>query len=152
ERAGTHVAVLSYALWQSRFGGDPHILGKTLSLTAGVFTVVGVLPHDVAYPPWASEQLYMPIKAVAATDRALTQRGFHADCRIIGRLKPGVTREQAKADLDGVAQREAASYPGLNADWTRVALFPLRDEILFNTTPQLVVLVVAVGPCLMISF
>src|SRR5256885_12574735 len=58
ERAGTHVAVLSYALWQSRFGGDPHILGKTLSLTAGVFTVVGVLPRDVAYPPWASEQLY----------------------------------------------------------------------------------------------
>src|SRR5438552_3198003 len=144
ERAGTHVAVLSYALWQSRFGGDPHILGKTLSLTAGVFTVVGVLPHDVAYPPWASEQLYMPIEAVAATDRALTQRGFHADCRIIGRLKPGVTHEQAKADLDGVAGREAAAYPEFNADWTSVALFPLRDEILFGTTQQLLVLVVAV--------
>src|SRR5437773_6776901 len=151
ERAGTHVAVLSYALWQSRFGGDPRILGRTLSLTAGVFTVIGVLPHDVAYPPWASEQLYRPIATVAATDRALTQRRFHADCRIIGRLKPGVTREQAKADLDGVAQREAASYPGFNADWTRVALFPLRDEILFNTTPQLVVLVVAVGLVLMIG-
>src|SRR5438067_1668688 len=123
----------------------------TLALTDGVFTVIGVLPHDVAYPPWASEQLYMPIATVAATDRALTQRGFHADCRIIGRLKPGVTREQAKADLDGVAQREAASYPGFNADWTRVALFPLRDEILFNTTPQLVVLVVAVGLVLMIG-
>jgi len=151
ERSGAHVAVLSYALWQAGFGGDPHILGKVLSLSDGVFTVIGVLPHDVAYPPWASEQLYMPIATVAATDRALTQRGFHADCRIIGRLKPGVTREQAKADLDGVAQREAASYPGFNADWTRVALFPLRDEILFNTTPQLVVLVVAVGLVLMIG-
>src|SRR6266571_702469 len=151
ERAGTHVAVLSYALWQSRFGGDPHILGRTLSLTAGVFTVVGVLPHDVAYPPWASEQLYMPIATVAATDRALTQRGFHADCRIIGRLKPGMTREQAKADLDGVARREAATYPGFNADWTAVALFPLRDEILFGTTQQLLVLVVAVGLVLMIG-
>ena len=151
EQSGAHVTVLSYDLWQARFGGDPAILGKTLSLTAGVFTVVGVLPHDVAYPPWASEQLYVPIATAAATDRALTQRGFHADCRIIGRLKPGVTREQAKADLDGVAQREAASYPGFNADWTRVALFPLRDEILFNTTPQLVVLVVAVGLVLMIG-
>ena len=151
EQSGAHVTVLSYDLWQARFGGDPAILGKTLSLTAGVFTVVGVLPHDVAYPPWATEQLYVPIATVAATDRALTQRGFHADCRIIGRLKPGVTREQAKADLDGVAQREAASYPGFNADWTRVALFPLRDEILFNTTPQLVVLVVAVGLVLMIG-
>jgi len=151
ERAGTHVAVLSYALWQSRFGGDPHILGRTLSLTAGVFTVVGVLPHDVAYPPWASEQLYMPIATVAATDRALTERGFHADCRIIGRLKPGMTRELAKADLDGVARREAATYPGFNADWTSVALFPLRDEILFGTTQQLLVLVVAVGLVLMIG-
>jgi putative ABC transport system permease protein len=151
ERAGAHVAVLSYALWQARFGGDPHILGKTLSLTAGVFTVVGVLPHDMAYPPWASEQLYMPIATVAATDRALTQRGFHADCRIIGRLKRGVTREQAKTDLDGVAQREAAAYPEFNADWTSVALFPLRDEILFNTTPQLLVLVVAVGLVLTIG-
>ena len=151
ERAGAHVAVLSYALWQDRFGGDPAILGKTLSLTAGVFTVVGVLPHDVAYPPWASEQLHVPIATAAATDRALTQRGFHADCRIIGRLKPGMTREQAKADLDGVARREAATYPGFNADWTAVALFPLRDEILFGTTQQLLVLVVAVGLVLMIG-
>ncbi len=151
ERAGAHVAVLSYGLWQGRFGGDPHILGKTLSLTAGVFSVVGVLPHDVAYPPWGSEQLYVPIATVAATDRALTQRGFHADCRIIGRLKSGVTAEQAKTGLDGVAQREAAAYPEFNADWTSVALIPLRDEILFNTTPQLLVLVVAVGLVLMIG-
>ena len=151
ERAGTHVAVLSYALWQGRFGGDPHILGKTLSLTAGVFSVVGVLPHDVAYPPWASEQLYVPIATVAATDRALTQRGFHADCRIIGRLKSGVTAKQAKTGLDGVAQREAAAYPEFNADWTSVALIPLRDEILDNTRPQLLVLVAAVGLVLMIG-
>src|SRR5204862_4375500 len=122
-----------------------------LSRTAGVFTVVGVLPHDVAYPPWATEQLYVPIATVAATDRALTQRGFHADCRIIGRRKPGMTREQAQADLDGVARREAATYPGFNADWTAVALFPLRDEILFGTTQQLLVLVVAVGLVLMIG-
>jgi len=151
ERSGAHVAVLSFALWQGRFGGDPLILGKTLSVTAGVFTVVGVLPHDVAYPPWASEQLYMPLATVAATDRALTQRGFHADCRIIGRLKPGVTLERAKADLDGVARREATAYPEFNTDWTAVRLIPLRDEILGDTTPQLLVLVAAVGLVLMIG-
>src|SRR5947207_10894669 len=93
----------------------------------------------------------MPIEAVAATDRALTQRGFHADCRIIGRLKPGVTHEQATTALDGVARREAAAYPGFNAHWTSVALFPLRDEILFGTTQQLLVLVVAVGLVLTIG-
>src|SRR5216117_4295132 len=151
EKTGAHVAVLSYGLWRGRFGGDPHILGTTLSLSSGVSTVVGVLPHDVAYPPWATEQLYIPIATVAATDRALTQRGFHADCRIIGRLKPGVTAEQAKTDLDGVARREAATYPEFNVDWTSVALFPLRDEILFNTTQQLLVLVVAVGLVLTIG-
>jgi putative ABC transport system permease protein len=151
ERSGAHVAVLSYGLWQGRFGGDAHILGRTLSLTAGVFTVVGVLPHDVTYPPWTDAQLYFPLTTVAATDRALAQRGFHADCRIIGRLKPGVTPELAKTDLDGVAQREATTYPEFNADWTSVRFIPLRDEILGDTTQQLLVLVAAVGLVLMIA-
>jgi len=152
ERAGAHVAVLSYALWQGRFGGDPDILGKTLSLSGGVSTVVGVLPHDVAYPPWTSEQLYVPIATVAATERALTQRGFHADCRIIARLKPGVTLEQATAAMNGIARREAAAYPEFNADWISVRFFPLRDEILGETTPrQLLVLLTAVGLVLLIG-
>ena len=152
ERSGAHVAVLSYDLWQTRFGGDPTILGKALSLTTGVFTVVGILPHDVAYPPWTSEQLYAPLAAVAATERALAQRGFHADCRIIGRLKPGVTLEQARADLDGVARREAMAYPEFNADWTATWLFPLRDEILGPTTSrQLSVFVVSVALVLVIA-
>jgi putative ABC transport system permease protein len=151
ERSGGHVAVLSYGLWQGVFGGDQHILGKALSLTAGVFTVVGVLPHDVAYPPWTDAQLYVPLTTIAATDHSLTQRGFHADCRIIGRLKPGTTLQQATANLDVVAQREATTYPEFNADWTSVLFIPLRDEILGNTTTQLLVLVVAVGLVLMIA-
>ena len=151
ERSGAHVAVLSYGLWQGRFGGDSHILGRPLSLTAGVFTVIGVLPHDVAYPPWTDAQLYLPLATVAATDRVLTQRGFHADCRIIARLKPGVSLEQARAQLDGVAQREAIAYPEFNADWTSVRFIPLHEEILGDTKPQLLVLVAAVGLVLMIA-
>jgi len=151
ERTGVHVAVLSYGLWQGRFGGDPHILGRALLLSAGVFTVVGVLPHDVVYPPWTDAQLYFPLTTVAATDHALAQRGFHADCRIIGRLKPGITLDQAKAELDGVAQREATAYPEYNADWTSVRLIPLRDEILGDTAQQLLVLVVAVALVLTIA-
>src|SRR3989441_69848 len=151
ERAGAHVAVLSYGLWQGRFGGDPHILGKTLSLSGGVSTVVGGPPPDVAYPEWADEQLYVPLATVAAADRVLTQRGFHADCRIIGRLKPGVTLEQATAGMNGIARREAAAYPEFNADWTAVRFVPLRDEILGDATPQLLVLVRAVALVLMIA-
>src|SRR2546428_3201110 len=94
ERAGAHVAVLSYGLWQGRFGGDPHILGRTLSLSGGVSTVVGVLPHHVAYPERADEQLYVPLATVAAAHPVLTPPGFHADCRIIRRLHPRGLLEQ----------------------------------------------------------
>jgi len=151
ERAGAHVAVLSYGLWQDRFGGDPHILGMTLSLDAGVFAVIGVLPHDVAYPPWTDAQLYFPLATVAATDRVLTQRGFHADCRIIGRVKPGVSLEQARAQLNGVALREGTVYPEFNADWTSVRFIPLYEELLGDSRPQLLVLVAAVGLVLLIA-
>src|SRR2546427_495820 len=151
ERAGAHVAVLSYGLWQDRFGGDPHILGMTLSLDAGVFTVIGVLPHDVAYPPWTDAQLYFPLATVAASDRVLTQRGFHADCRIIGRVKPGVSLEQARAQLNGVALREGTVYPEFNADWTSVRFIPLYEELLGDSRPQLLVLVAAVGLVLLIA-
>src|SRR2546427_797552 len=151
ERAGAHVAVLSYGLWQGRFGGDPHILGKTLSLQGGVPAWVGSPPADGPHPRWGAGQLRTPIATVAAVDRVLTQRGFHADCRIIGRLKPGVTLEQATAGMNGIARREAAAYPEFNADWTAVRFFPLRDEILGDARPQLLVLVRAVALVLMIA-
>ena len=91
ERAGTHVAVLSYSLWQSLFGGDPRVVGRTIDLTAGVFTVVGILPPDVTYPPWAESQVYLPIEAIAAIEPALAQRGFHADSRVVASQLYGVS-------------------------------------------------------------
>lgn len=151
ERAGTRVAVLSFDLWRARFGGDPLVVGKTLSLSSGSYTVIGVLPHDVSYPPWAGEQLYAPLGTVAATDHALTQRGFHADCRIIGRLSAGITPEQATARLGDIARREAVAYPEFNVDWTSVLLIPLADEILGNTKVQLLVLLGAVALVLLIA-
>jgi putative ABC transport system permease protein len=152
EQAGTHVAVLSYGLWQIMFGGDPRVIGRALSLTEGVFTVIGVLPHDVAYPPWADAQVYLPIQTIAATEGALAQRGFRADSRVIARLKPGVTVERATAALGTVAQREVAAYPAFNTDWTAVRLLPLRNEILGgNTERQLLVLLAAVGLVLLIA-
>ena len=151
ERSGAQVAVLSYALWQRRFGGDPQILERALSLSSGAYRVVGVLPHDVAYPPWTDEQLYTPLATVTATDHALVQRGFHADCRIIGRLNPGISIEQATADLSDVARREAAAYPEFNADWTSAELIPLRDEVLGDTKAQLLMLLAAVALVLLVA-
>ncbi|HZH40079.1 MAG TPA: ABC transporter permease [Gemmatimonadales bacterium] len=151
ERSGAHVVVLSYGLWQDRLGGDPKILGKNLSLAPGVFTVVGVLPHDAAYPPWTDDQLYAPLESVRAYNPALSQRGFHADSWILGRLKDGITLKQATADLDGVALRLASAYPEWNADWSSTQLTPIRSAMLGNVQPQLVVLEAAVGLVLLIG-
>ena len=151
ERSGMHVAVLSYRLWQSILGGDPRVVGRPMDLTAGVFTVVGILPPDVTYPPWAAAQVYMPIETIAPSDPAVSQRGFHADSRVIARLKPGVTAHVAAAKLGTVAQREAASYPAFNADWTSAWLLPVADEILGNAPRQLAVLLAAVGLVLLIA-
>ena len=154
ERSGAHVVVLSYALWMSRFGGDPGILGRSLSLTPGVFTVVGVLPHDVSYPPWTGAielQLYAPLAAIAAGTPALTERGFHADSRVIARLKPDVTAREANTALDGVARREAAAYPASNAGWTSTSFIPLANELLGSAPQELAVLLAAVVLVLLIA-
>ena len=154
ERMGAHVVVLSYALWTNRFGGDSAILGKSISVSPGVFTIVGVLPHDLSYPPWSGDlqlQLYTPLTAVQNSFRVLTERGFHADSRVIARLKPAVALRQANSDLDGIARREAAAYPAFNADWTSTRFIPLRDELLSGAAPQLAVLLGAVSLVLLIA-
>ena len=153
ERTGAHVVVLSYALWKTRFGGDTAVLGRSLSVTPGIFTVIGILPHDVSYPPWTGDtqlQLYAPLAALP-DGRVLLERGFHADSRVIGRLKPGVTMSQANTDLDGVARREAAAYPASNADWTSTDFIPIQDELIGDARPQLLVLIAAVGFVLLIA-
>ncbi|HYK10402.1 MAG TPA: ABC transporter permease [Gemmatimonadales bacterium] len=148
---GGHVAILTYDEWQLRFGGDPGILGKPIRLSDGTFTVIGVLPHDVVYPDWSQSQIYVPLMTIAASAHVLTERGHHADSRVIGRLRPGVTPAQAATSLGAIEQRLALAYPDLNKDWISVDQTSLRDEILGDAEPQVLILMAAVALILLIA-
>src|SRR5208283_2500871 len=99
EAAGTHVVVLSHVLWQRQFGGDRSIVGRTITINRKPYTVVGVAPAGFAFPiSEPSIQLWTTIagdREAPAGDTALTEeRGAHL-LRALGRLKPGVSVEQA---------------------------------------------------------
>jgi putative ABC transport system permease protein len=103
------VALLSHGLWQRRFGGDRGVVGKTLTINDTPFTVVGVLPKSFT---WESSELFAPLAPDPAADR-----GDHR-LTVIGRLKPGVTRERALADLNTIAQQLAQRFPESNKGWS----------------------------------
>ncbi|MDQ3139072.1 MAG: ABC transporter permease [Gemmatimonadota bacterium] len=139
ERAGVPVAVISDALWRRRFGGAADAVGRTMRLGDAVVEIIGVMPTGFAYPVWA--ELWMPIAALPAADRAiLTNRGLHADSRILGRLAAGVESKQAVAELSTVATRLAKAYPDESEGWTRVVLQPIAEELMGDAASRLLVL------------
>jgi putative ABC transport system permease protein len=110
----TRVALITHESWQRRFGGDPGIVGKTLTINDNPFTVVGVLPESFSWGGVRNE-VFAPL----APDPA-RKRGDHR-LAVIGRLKPGVTWEQALADMNTIAQQLAQQYPETNNGWSVVA-------------------------------
>ena len=115
-RAGAPaVAVVSHDLWQSRFGGDPALVGARVALDGVPVTVVGVMPPRF-WIPGTPAQVWTPL-SLAGTDQKMLD---HANryLRVLGRLAPGVTREAALARLDVVAARLARDHPATNGPWT----------------------------------
>jgi putative ABC transport system permease protein len=142
------VVVLSYGLWQRRFSADPQLVGKTLTLNGASYTVVGVLPPQFFFPIKEAE-LAIPLAPEADPWRGVrTSVNF---LRALARLKPGVTREQAEADLTAVAQRLRQQYPVANARKLGVTLSPLHEEVVGNFRLALWVLLGAVGMVLLIT-
>lgn len=142
------VVVLSYGLWQRRFGADPQLMGKTLTLNGASYTVVGVLPPQFFFPIREAE-LAVPLCPDADPWRGV--RNSTNFLRALARLKPGVTREQAEADLTAVAQRMRQQYPVANAQKLGVTLSPLHEEIVANFRLALWVLLGAVGVVLLMT-
>ncbi|MDQ3907589.1 MAG: ABC transporter permease [Acidobacteriota bacterium] len=105
-----HVIVISDGLWQRRFGGDPKIVGRELSLNGQSYTVVGVMPPRFNFPPNSSD-LWKPLSFDAEDSH---DRADHF-LRVMGRLKEGVSPEQAEAELGAVARQLASQYPETNA-------------------------------------
>jgi putative ABC transport system permease protein len=128
ERAGaSRVAVLSYALWQHRFGGDPAAIGRTVDLDSVPTTIVGVMPNGFAYPDFA--QLWMPIVHIESTEPALQSRGVHVDSRMIVRMHESVDSAKAASALAVITSRLTASYPAESAHWTGIELIRLRTIV-----------------------
>ncbi len=141
--------VLSYQLWTQEFGGDPGVLGRSVTLGERSATVLGVMPRAFSYPDWAG--LWLPLDALPPTTPVLARRDLHVDSRIVARLAPGVDLPRARAEMNTIARRIAAADPGESALWTRVELAPLRDEVLGGVGDRLRILALAVGLVLLIA-
>ena len=139
------VAVLSQGLWQRRFGGDPSIVNKTVTLDGKTFEIIGVMPPEFSFPQTA--ELWVPMNFDYSPE--MKQRKGHF-LRPIGRLKAGVTIAQAQADTDAVARSLEEQYPESNTGWN-LRLVPLRDQIVGNIRPTLFILFAAVGFVLLIA-
>jgi putative ABC transport system permease protein len=138
--------VLSHRLWQRRFGGDAKVVGRQLPLVGGgSATVVGVMPEQFRYPSFAEVWTALPSQSGELRQR--TSRYFS----VVGRVKDGLSREQAQGELGGVAARLAETYPASNADWG-VRLIPLRETLVGSQArTALLVLFGAVGFVLLIA-
>ena len=139
----TPVVILSYGLWQRRFGGDPTIINKQISLNGVTRTVIGVLPSELNYPPGADV-----IAPLTLTREQAGNRDNHAYL-VVGRLKNGIAPAAAQTDLDTIAKRLEQQYPKTNTGWG-AAVFPIvEDTVRFYKTAVLV-LMAAVGFVLLI--
>ncbi len=144
------VALISAGFWQRKFSGAPDVLGKSLTLNGKDYTIVGVIPasfHLVA-PSFRDSELYIPIGQW--NNNLLLNRGAGLGIHGFGRLKPGISIQQAQADMDGVTRNLAAAYPdddrGISANLT-----PLKQRMVGNIQPLLLVLLAAVGFVLLIA-
>ena len=144
------VAVVSHALWRDRFGADPSLVGRAITLNDRTFTVVGVMPEGFRGLAFDTD-VWVPMMMVATVGSLddLERRGSRW-LGAVGRLRDGVTPAQAQRDLDAVAERLAAAYPESNTDrWAR--LEPLRDFYLGDTAALLRVLLASVLLFLLIA-
>jgi putative ABC transport system permease protein len=139
------VTVLSYALWQKQFGGDPNIVSKNVTLDGKTYNVIGVMPKDFNVPQPA--ELWVPMTFDVRPQ--MKQRKAHF-LRPVGRLKPGVTIAQAQADTDVIARRLEQQYPETDTGWN-LRLVSLREQLIGNTKPTLFILFGAVGFVLLIA-
>jgi putative ABC transport system permease protein len=120
---GTDVVVLTERLWRRRFAGDPALIGRDVRLNGQPYTVIGVVADHVRFRRPAEIWTLMPAPLPNANQRAARFT------EVIGRLEPGVTLEQAEADLRVIADQLAREFPATNKDWS-ISVVPLREGLM----------------------
>lgn len=139
------VALLSYALWQRRFGGDPQIVNKTIILNTKPYQVIGVMPAELKLPQ--PGELWVPMNFDSDEEMKMRQAHF---IRPVGKLKPGVSLAQAQADIDLIAAQLEQQHPDTNTGWS-LRLVSLRDQLVGNSRSIVFILFGAVGLVLLIA-
>ena len=139
------VTILSHALWQKRFAGDPSIINKTIVLNGQATEVIGVMGEGVSFPQTAD--LWLPMN-LDADPRDKTR--FSHMLRPVGRLKPGVSLVQAQANMDVIAAQLEQQFPESNQGWS-LRLVPLREELVGGSRTMVLVLFGAVAFVLLIA-
>jgi putative ABC transport system permease protein len=139
------VVILGHELWVSRFGSDRSIVGRDIRLNGKSLTVIGVMPagFDV---PLIRAQLYLPL----AWTPAQRQERRIANYLVLGRLKDGVSLATAATALDSLARALERQYPGVNKD-TGILLDPLREQVVGNVRPSLMVIFAAAAGVLLLA-
>jgi predicted permease len=140
-------AVITYEAWEKRFGGKIDVLGRTVVLNNAPNTIIGVLPRDFHFAAWAGAEFWTTLRD---TDTCEQHRECH-NLITIGRLKPGVSVETASADMRSIVEHLRREYPESNRDFGSANLVPLRDLILGDVQPILLMLLSGAGLLLAIA-
>jgi putative ABC transport system permease protein len=160
---GPPVALISYGLWQRRFGGDPALLGKGISINSEQRTIIGILPPEFDFPrgaewpalfPFAGRtEVWLPLAFRAQDDgtgwsnwQSRGERGLV----VLGRLKRGASLRQAQAEMDAFAARQADDHPDTHKD-LGLKLIPLREQLAGKSHKALLILFAAAGLLLLIA-
>ncbi len=157
-------AIISYPFWQARFGGDPDVLGRVVTVQFQPRTIVGVMPRDFVFPyptmlgPSGftrihAVDMWVPLEFVEANSRqtgvAMLTRAFRF-LTAVGRLKPGVTLDQANAEIAGIARHLSEAYPDTNKAVGAVVV-PVHEQAVGSVRPALLLLLGGVGVVLLMA-
>lgn len=151
-----HVLMLSYGLWQRSFGGRTNLINQAIQLNGQSYTVIGVMPPDFKFPPAFSAttlseelisnaDLWVPL----TTDDVPLVRNIR-NLKMIGRLKPGVTPQQAQAEINAIAARLDKEYPEVNTGLESLVI-PLHEQVVGDVRQALLILLAAVALVLLIA-
>jgi putative ABC transport system permease protein len=149
------VVVISHAMWQSRFGADTNVCGKTMMLDGRSYTIIGVMPKGFQFPRVEDLPSYFQASAqsdlwtpIGLTGEQFANRGSHNES-VIARLKPGITVAQAQSEIDAITSRVAQQYPESRGWGAKVV--PMKEQLVGDLRVALFVLLGAVGFVLLIA-
>ena len=155
---GHNVAILGYGLWQRRFGGDSNVVGKTMEIDRQPYTIIGVMPRSLVFPLTGPEMNGSPAEIftpMAFTPAELQGWGGLYVTSVVGLLRPGVTLDQARGEMESLANRVADSYPAALGNLLKHSLtmtaVPFQMEVIGSVRTLLLVLMMAVAFVLLIA-